>query len=44
MFVVTQDEGQRERLAQAARDAGAKAFAARTLPAEAALTVEKLAD
>jgi 4-diphosphocytidyl-2-C-methyl-D-erythritol kinase len=44
LFVVTRDEEQQQRLAQAARDAGAQALAARTLAADAALAVEKLAD
>lgn len=44
LFVTLQDEGQRERLTQAARDAGAQAIAARTLPASAAQPVEKLSD
>ncbi len=44
LFVVTRDEEQRERLAQAARDTGAEAIATRTLPGAEALAVEKLAD
>ncbi len=44
LFVVTQGEEQQGRLAQAARDAGAKALSVRSLPADAALAMEKLAD
>lgn len=44
LFVVIRDEEQEERLARAAHDAGAKALAAHTLAADAALAVEKLAD
>ncbi len=40
LFVVTRDDEHRERLAQAARDSGAKAFAVRTLPAAAALAMQ----
>ena len=44
LFVLPRDEEQRERLAQAAASAGAKAFAATTLAATQALAVEQLPD
>jgi 4-diphosphocytidyl-2-C-methyl-D-erythritol kinase len=44
LFVLLRDEEQRERLARAAADAGAKAFAATTIPSSLALAVEQLPD
>jgi 4-diphosphocytidyl-2-C-methyl-D-erythritol kinase len=42
LFVLLRDEEQRERLARAAASAGAKAFAATTIPASQALAVEQI--
>jgi hypothetical protein len=42
--VLLRDEEQRERLARAAADAGAKAFAATTISSSQALAVEQLPD
>jgi len=44
LFVLLRDEEQGERLAGAAADAGAKAFAATTIASSQALAVEQLAD
>jgi 4-diphosphocytidyl-2-C-methyl-D-erythritol kinase len=44
LFVLLRDEEQGERLAEAAASAGAKAFAATTIAASQALTVEQLPD
>jgi 4-diphosphocytidyl-2C-methyl-D-erythritol kinase len=44
LFVLLRDEEQRERLARAAASAGAKAFAATTIPSSQALATEQLPD